>query len=200
MPGSLSALVLLSRFGCPPIPTDEPSSPGDSAPAEADGDGSLEAADCDDGDAAVHPGADERCNEVDGACDGAVDEDPVDALRFWADSDGDSYGEFDVATDCAYRLELGEGGEAGCPTCDFTFAADATLTAGDCIGSFTANLGFEDSAYLLSFHIYTDQGSFDVGPFDSTPSPQIGFVILDFSGPRTYGYGAYSGYLAMYPG
>ena len=53
--------------------------------------------DCDDADAAQYPGADEYCNSEDDDCDGDIDEDDaVDATTWYADSDGDSYG--DVAT------------------------------------------------------------------------------------------------------
>ena len=48
--------------------------------------------DCDDGDANVHPDADELCNDVDDDCDGEVDEDPIDAGTVYADEDGDGYG------------------------------------------------------------------------------------------------------------
>jgi len=52
---------------------------GDSAQSflDADGDGWDETEDCDDTDATVHPGADERCNGRDDDCDGEVDEDFV---------------------------------------------------------------------------------------------------------------------------
>jgi len=50
------------------------------------------ASDCDDADDAVHPGADERCNDADDDCDGANDEDPVDATTWSIDYDGDGYG------------------------------------------------------------------------------------------------------------
>ncbi len=46
--------------------------------ADDDGDGVEQGADCDDDDALVHPGADERCNEMDDDCDGEVDEDAVE--------------------------------------------------------------------------------------------------------------------------
>jgi hypothetical protein len=50
--------------------------------------------DCDDGDAAVNPGADEACNGVDDDCDGAVDEAAaIDAGTWYADMDGDGYGD-----------------------------------------------------------------------------------------------------------
>jgi hypothetical protein len=52
----------------------------------------ADATDCDDGDAAIHPGASELCNELDDDCDGAVDEDAVDAPTWYGDADGDGYG------------------------------------------------------------------------------------------------------------
>lgn len=59
---------------------------------DADGDGVIEEADCDDSDASVHPGAPEQCNEIDDDCDGVVDEDPADGAVFYYDGDGDGYG------------------------------------------------------------------------------------------------------------
>ena len=53
--------------------------------------------DCDDTDAAQFPGADELCNGEDDDCDGRTDEDDAtDVLTWYADADGDSYG--DAAT------------------------------------------------------------------------------------------------------
>jgi Putative metal-binding motif/FG-GAP repeat len=50
--------------------------------------------DCDDGDGAVNPGADETCNDVDDDCDGENDEsDAIDAETWYADSDNDGYGD-----------------------------------------------------------------------------------------------------------
>jgi hypothetical protein len=50
--------------------------------------------DCNDADAAVHPGATELCNAVDDNCDGEVDEDSAaDATAWFADGDGDGYGD-----------------------------------------------------------------------------------------------------------
>ncbi len=49
--------------------------------------------DCDDADASVNPGATEVCNEVDDDCDGDVDEEAADASTWYADADGDGYGD-----------------------------------------------------------------------------------------------------------
>ena len=60
---------------------------------DGDGDSYLPADDCDDGDGAVHPGADERCNGADDDCDGQTDDDAVDATTWYSDDDGDGYGD-----------------------------------------------------------------------------------------------------------
>jgi hypothetical protein len=84
-------LILASSlaWACPPATeTDAPEQV-----ADGDGDGWTEVEDCDDQDPAVHPGAEERCDGVDQDCDGAVDEDAVDALAWYADGDGDGWGD-----------------------------------------------------------------------------------------------------------
>ena len=59
--------------------------------------------DCDDTDASVHPGATETCNGVDDDCDGTTDgADAAGASRWYADSDGDGYGDASTTTrDCS---------------------------------------------------------------------------------------------------
>ena len=58
-----------------------------------DGDGYTEDdGDCDDTDAGVHPGAQERCDGVDQDCDQVVDEGAEDATSWFADQDGDGHG------------------------------------------------------------------------------------------------------------
>jgi hypothetical protein len=54
----------------------------------------AEGGDCDEGDAAIHPAATELCDGVDNDCDGLTDEDDAaDASTWYADSDGDGYGD-----------------------------------------------------------------------------------------------------------
>ncbi len=51
------------------------------------------ATDCDDLDASAHPGGTELCDGADNDCDGTTDEaDATDASTWYADSDGDGYG------------------------------------------------------------------------------------------------------------
>jgi hypothetical protein len=65
-----------------------------------DGDGyginCLAGSDCNDNDAAIHPGATEVCNGKDDDCDGQTDEGGTTA--YYRDKDGDGYGDADNAT------------------------------------------------------------------------------------------------------
>jgi formylglycine-generating enzyme required for sulfatase activity len=76
--------------------------------SDVDGDGfdAVEAGgdDCDDEDGAVHPDAIELCNGVDDNCDGETDEDSAeDALTWYADVDGDGWGDLDTETQACER-------------------------------------------------------------------------------------------------
>ena len=64
---------------------------------DRDSDGYDTTEDCDDTSAARHPGAEERCDGSDDDCDGEVDEDAVDVGTWYADADGDGYGDPDSA-------------------------------------------------------------------------------------------------------
>jgi hypothetical protein len=78
-------------------PGDDTGDVGDdtgSSPADNDGDGFDVTADCDDGDPAVNPDADEVCDEIDNDCDGAIDTEDDSLIPEWyVDFDGDAYGD-----------------------------------------------------------------------------------------------------------
>jgi len=63
------------------------------ASCEAPVDAVAEGGDCDDGDAEVHPDAVEVCNDIDDDCSGEVDDDAEDAATWYADEDGDLFGD-----------------------------------------------------------------------------------------------------------
>ena len=89
---------------------------GSSAYADADGDGFAACNECDDGDASIHPDAEERCNGVDDNCDGTADEDTaVDAATWFLDADEDGYGAADAPV---LACEAPAGATADALDCD----------------------------------------------------------------------------------
>ena len=63
---------------------------------DQDGDGwTVQEGDCDDTDEGIHPGAAEQCDGLDNDCDGQTDEDV--ATTYYADADGDGYGDPEVS-------------------------------------------------------------------------------------------------------
>src|SRR5690554_6926757 len=86
---ALLALSLLALTAC----REGPEGPG--LHVDADGDGVVASEDCNDHDATVYPGAPGLCDGIDNDCDGVVDNDPVNGRTFYADADGDGYGDPD---------------------------------------------------------------------------------------------------------
>jgi predicted outer membrane repeat protein len=76
---------------------------GSVAYADADADGWAACLECDDSDPRIRPDGTEICNAVDDDCDGAVDEDAADALTWYADADGDGYGDPDAPIEACTR-------------------------------------------------------------------------------------------------
>jgi hypothetical protein len=71
------------------------------AAVDLDGDGFDDGTDCDDVDNDTYPGADELCDGEDNDCDGDVDEDPPSGGTWYADDDGDGFGDpYDAITAC----------------------------------------------------------------------------------------------------
>jgi len=76
----------------------------------------ADSSDCDDGDSAVNPAATESCDSIDNDCDGTVDEaDASDASSWYADDDGDSYGD---ASDSTIACDQPSGTVADSSDCD----------------------------------------------------------------------------------
>jgi hypothetical protein len=83
--------------------TDDSTPPG---PEDADNDGYDETEDCDDGDAAINPGATEVCDGVDNDCDKTTDVNASDATAYYADADGDTYGAGAATLSCDVVKDL----------------------------------------------------------------------------------------------
>jgi hypothetical protein len=88
--------------------------------------------DCDDADPLVSPGAAETCNTVDDDCDGDTDEDAVDATAWYADADGDAFGD---PTAVAYACSIPAAYLADGTDCDDTDAAINPLGTEVCGGA-----------------------------------------------------------------
>jgi len=76
---------------------------------------SRSASDCDDANDKVFPGNVEYCDELDNDCDRTIDEDLQEV--FWADADGDGFGDPDAAL---YTCEYLDGYVANTDDCDDT--------------------------------------------------------------------------------
>ena len=87
-----------------------------------DGDGWHASEDCDDGNAEVHPGADEHCDGLDEDCDWVLDEEAVDVVRMYIDDDGDGYGD---GSSWVHLCPDTPGWSANANDCDDTTAARA---------------------------------------------------------------------------
>ena len=64
----------------------------DASPQDLDGDGYASDVDCDDEDPEINPDAIEVCDGIDNDCNGEIDDNAVDAGIWYADNDGDGYG------------------------------------------------------------------------------------------------------------
>ena len=100
----IQALLLATLIGCvgggDKAGSGDDTGDGTSGTTDADLDGYPAGEDCDDNDAAVHPGADELCNGADDDCDDDIDEDAVDPTSWYADADGDGVGVGEATLAC----------------------------------------------------------------------------------------------------
>jgi hypothetical protein len=83
---------------------------------DVDGDGIRSPLDCNDNDAAVHPGVSELCDGVDNDCNGMVDDGVSN--RYWPDADGDGAG--DMTAVPVEACDLPTGYVEGNTDCDDT--------------------------------------------------------------------------------
>jgi hypothetical protein len=92
----------------------------------------ADATDCDDTSASVSPGVTETCNGVDDNCDGSTDESSaVDASTWYADADGDGYGNPAVST---VSCSAPSGYTADATDCDDTSASVSPVGTETCNG------------------------------------------------------------------
>jgi hypothetical protein len=83
----------------------------------------VDGSDCNDADATIHPGREERCDEIDNDCDGLTDDEDdalTDAPIFHVDADGDGFGDRASTIDACV---LGPGMSESFRDCDDTDAS-----------------------------------------------------------------------------
>ncbi|MCB9693638.1 MAG: hypothetical protein H6736_17635 [Alphaproteobacteria bacterium] len=90
---------------------------------DADGDGHFAGEDCDDANAAINPGAVERCNGIDDDCDGDIDEGMT--LTFYADADNDSFGDANAVQQACEQPTGYVRNDDDCDDTDFDISPDS---------------------------------------------------------------------------
>lgn len=132
---------------------------GGAGGVDADGDGSPATEDCDDSDPSVYPGAPELCDGKNNDCDAGVDEEPVDGRLFYADADGDGYGDPALEIQSCERSPgfIEQGGDCDDTNAEVNPAAEEICNDGldnNCNGDteecgLEGNIDLEDAALTL---------------------------------------------------
>ncbi len=127
---ALPLLLTIACAGKSPVGEDSEPTATTDTDTDVDGDGYEIGEDCDDTNASVHPDATEACDGVDNNCSGN-ENDAANALMWYADADGDGYGNADSTY---IACDAPEGYLADATDCDDADAAvnpGATEVCGD---------------------------------------------------------------------
>jgi hypothetical protein len=81
--------------------------------------------DCDDSRSETHPNADEYCDGLDNDCDGSIDENPVDPGIWYADADGDGFGDAGSSVSSCYQAVGYVSDDSDCDDADIAINPDA---------------------------------------------------------------------------
>jgi hypothetical protein len=132
--------------------------------------------DCDDGNAAINPGATEVCNDIDDDCNGSIDE-GLQTQTYYADSDGDGFGDaLATVTECSSPVGYVTNDD-DCDDADATVFPGATEVCNDkdddCDGTV-------DEGVTTTYYADTDQDGFgDANATTQACSVPQGYVTND---------------------
>ncbi|MFZ5476192.1 MAG: MopE-related protein, partial [Myxococcota bacterium] len=101
--------------------------------------------DCDDADAATFPGAEEACDGADDDCDGVADDGATGGDTWYADADGDGYGDPSSST---VSCEAPSGYVSNARDCDDADAATTLCGSGGDDGTICASLMGTDDGHV----------------------------------------------------
>ncbi len=133
--------------------------------------------DCDDTDASINPAGTEVCDGVDNNCDGAIDEDAaLDAGTWYADADGDGYGDTTAIVDCTQPADT----VANDDDCDDTEATVYPGAAELCDGLDNDCDGTVDDGATTTFYADADTDGYgDAGTTVDACAAPAGYVSDD---------------------
>ncbi len=147
-------------------------------------------ADCDDLDHYTYPDAPEFCDYVDNDCDGDIDEDAVDADTYYADMDGDGFGDPD---NTILSCTLLAGYVTNDLDCDDSYASVNPDAVEYCDGLDNDCDGDVDGDAVDASTWYADMdgdGYGSIATFEVSCSPSIGYVAdasdCEDTDPSTY--------------
>jgi hypothetical protein len=141
----------------------------------------LDNSDCNDAVAAINPGATEVCNGIDDDCDGDTDDDDqnvVGQATWYADADGDTYGDAGVSTTSCNQPIGYVSNNTDCDDADIAINPGATEACNgvddDCNGLVDDNLTF------ITYYVDFDGDGYGVGAGVSLCSnPGAGYSLVD---------------------
>ena len=137
--------------------------------------------DCNDDNSAVNPSANEMCDGMDNDCNGQVDDDALDATRYYFDADGDGFG---LSTQSEWACEPSDGFVDNYQDCDDTSSLiypnaieECDGVDNDCDGLIDQLDDSLDTSNAPYFYLDTDEDGFG-DPLESIQAcePPYGYV------------------------
>jgi hypothetical protein len=130
-----------------------------SSGVDADGDGFTEDEDCNDADAAIHPNAFEKCDNLDNDCDGLLDDndpDIIDAETWYLDADLDGYGSDSLSIEACDAPDGFVDNKGDCNDLDASINPDAVELCDDADNDCDGELDEDDALDVSTWYLDAD--------------------------------------------